>query len=144
MLVGKKGYYLIKVIVFFAFSKKDSFSIKEISRRLNISEKVLEQVLLSLKNKGVLTSKRGPKGGYRLLARVLDLTVLDIVKMSGQRIEILPVENIGKKQIIDNVLSGMCRRVEGGIVSEFENIKIKNLVRSLKKEIGEKGLSYNI
>jgi Rrf2 family protein len=144
MLVGKKGYYFIKVIVFFAFSKKESFPIREISKRLGISEKVLEQVLLSLKNKGILTSKRGPQGGYRLLAGVMDLTVLDIVKMAGQRIEILPIENIGKKQLIDSILSGMCRSVEEDIISELENVKIKDLVKGLKAEIGEKGLSYNI
>ncbi len=39
-MVSKKGYYFIKVILFLAFSKKGSFSIKELSERLAISEKL--------------------------------------------------------------------------------------------------------
>ena len=88
MLIRRSGYYLLKAVLFFAFSKKESFSTKELSKRMGITEKVLEQVLLLLKNKGILASKRGPQGGYRLCCDVSGLTVMDILDMTGKPLDV--------------------------------------------------------
>jgi Rrf2 family protein len=144
MLIGKKGYYFIKVVLFFAFSKKGSFSIKEISDRLDISVKVLEQVLLSLKNKGILASKRGPQGGYALSAEVKELTLTDVFDMAGQKVEVLPVDVTRRDHIIDEVLGDVDRTMEEEINARLKKVKIRDLVRSMKESIGEKGLNYMI
>ncbi|MGB2599771.1 MAG: Rrf2 family transcriptional regulator, partial [Candidatus Omnitrophota bacterium] len=114
MLIGKKGYYYIKILLFFAYSGETSFSIKEISERLGISEKVMEQVLLTLKNAGFLTSKRGPHGGYSLAQDPSELTIIDILEKTGQRIDILPPDIRGKVNAIDDVL------LEAGEVAKNE------------------------
>ncbi len=144
MLISKKGYYFLKAILFFAFSKKRSFSIKEISERLDISGKVLEHVLLSLKNKGILSSKRGPQGGYTLDAEVVGLTLADIFDMAGQKIEVLPAESGRRGHMIDEVLMSVELSLEKDIVTRFGKLKIKDLVKLMKEKIGEKGLSYVI
>ena len=92
-------------MLFFAFSQKGSFSIKEISERLKIPEKVMEQVLLSLKNRGFLSSKRGPQGGYRLSGDISGLTVMDIIEAGGKRLDVFPVGN--RKTAVDEVLESM-------------------------------------
>ncbi|MFC1644250.1 RrF2 family transcriptional regulator [Candidatus Omnitrophota bacterium] len=144
MLVNKKGYYVLKVVLFFAFSKKESFSSKELSERLEISEKVIEQVLLFLKNKGILSSKRGPQGGYKLLVDVSDMTVMDMIEMTGTNLDVLPIERSRKKKVIDGILGDMEREVMDGITSKLNKVRIKDLVSIMKEKVTEKGLSYMI
>jgi len=51
------------------------------SGRGNIPVKFLEQILLTLRNEGFLTSKRGIGGGYSLRKRPSEMVVLEIVEL---------------------------------------------------------------
>ncbi|MFC1548888.1 RrF2 family transcriptional regulator [Candidatus Omnitrophota bacterium] len=144
MLIEKKGYYYIKTVLFFAFSKKRSFSNKEISERLEISEKVMEQVLLALKNSGILQSKRGPQGGYRLALDISGLTLGDVLERTGQRIDILPHDVRGKKNPLDEVLSGAAALLKKGITKDLGKITIKSMRKRIKERVTETGLDYII
>ena len=59
------------VIAIARHSDNEPLQISEISERESIPIKFLEQILLNLKNSGILKSKRGAKGGY-LLAQSMD------------------------------------------------------------------------
>jgi Rrf2 family protein len=52
--------------------------------------KFLEQILLHLRNEGLLTSKRGVGGGYSLRKRASDIVVLEIVELLDGPIAPLP------------------------------------------------------
>ena len=56
-------------------------SIKEIADRGNISVKFLEQILLTLKNAGLLRSKMGVGGGYYLAKSPHDITLGQIERI---------------------------------------------------------------
>ena len=56
-------------------------SIKEIADRENISVKFLEQILLTLKNAGLLHSKMGVGGGYYLAKSPHDITLGQIERI---------------------------------------------------------------
>ena len=144
MLIGKKGYYFIKVILFFAFSGKESYSIRELAGRLEISDKVLEQVLLALKNTGFLMSKRGPRGGYWLTEDALDLTILDVLDRTGQKIEIMHIEKKEKKNAIDEVLMDVLTIVEKDVSGVMKNITIRDLTDKMGEKITGSELDYSI
>jgi len=144
MLVTKKGYYLIKVVIFFAFSKKESFSSKELSNRLDISEKVLEQVLLSLRNKGILSSKRGPQGGYWLSSDVDQMTILDIVNITEKKMDVFPVDTDRSFRLIDEILASVGEGIERDVFKKLEEVKISDLVMILRERVTETGLNYVI
>jgi len=57
-----------------------STQIQDISRRQHISQRYLEQIFQSLKKAGIITSKRGPQGGYMLARRLDEITLAEIVK----------------------------------------------------------------
>lgn len=143
MLIRKRVYYAIKALLFFAFCKKGSFSIKELSDRLDISEKVLEQVLLLLKNRGFLASKRGPQGGYRLVRDISDLSVMDIIGDIGEDIDILTLEE-DPVEPLDILLNEVQEEVKRGVVSRLRGMKISKLVKSMKEKVIETGLNYTI
>jgi Rrf2 family protein len=55
--------------------------IKEISQREQISPKFLEQILLTLKNAGLLHSKMGVGGGYYLAKSASEITLGQIFRV---------------------------------------------------------------
>ncbi len=85
--------------------------IQDISRRQGISPRYLEQIFQTLKKAGILTSKRGPQGGY-CLARTADkITVLDILNATEQ--DVLLVDCVGSakktpKRQADCPFEGQC------------------------------------
>ena len=53
--------------------------IKEIAKNASIPQNFLEQILLELKKKDILTSTKGAYGGYKLAKNLRDITLKDIV-----------------------------------------------------------------
>lgn len=58
-----------------------TFSIHELADGQHIPLKFLEQILLSLKNGGLLRSKRGVGGGYQLHAAASDITLRQVIDL---------------------------------------------------------------
>lgn len=53
--------------------------IKEIAARASVPQNFLEQILLELRKKGVLTSIKGARGGYKLAKKLKDITLKDVI-----------------------------------------------------------------
>ena len=69
MKISKKGEYALKALIELAinYDKGEAVTlISEVARRKAIPQKYLEQILLNLKNAGILEAKRGVGGGYSL------------------------------------------------------------------------------
>lgn len=86
MRLSKRGEYGLRAMITLAESaeKADSptmMQIKEISQREQISSKFLEQILLTLKNAGLLHSKMGVGGGYYLARGAGDITLGQIFRV---------------------------------------------------------------
>ena len=76
MRISAKGEYAIKAVLDLALHRdRDLIPIQEIAAREAIPQRYLEQVLLSLKRAGILTSKRGSSGGYHLTKAPEEVTV---------------------------------------------------------------------
>jgi Rrf2 family protein len=74
--ISAKGEYAIKAVLDLALHRdRDLIPIQEIAARESIPQRYLEQVLLSLKRAGILTSKRGSSGGYHLTKSPDEITV---------------------------------------------------------------------
>jgi len=74
--ISAKGEYAIKAVLDLALHRdRDLIPIQEIASREAIPQRYLEQVLLSLKRAGILTSKRGSSGGYHLTKAPEEITV---------------------------------------------------------------------
>jgi Rrf2 family protein len=66
-MLTAKGKYGLKALVYLAALKQGSSAhVVDIAKRTNISKKFLDTILLELRNAGIVQSKRGPGGGYRL------------------------------------------------------------------------------
>jgi Rrf2 family protein len=85
MRLSKKGEYAVRALVEIGFESKlrpnSLIQISTVAQRTNIPEKFLEQILLALRNGGVLKSKRGVEGGYSLAKGPDEITLGEVVRL---------------------------------------------------------------
>ena len=83
MHLSKRGEYGLRAMIGLARSTSEEhrLTINEIAENENIPSKFLEQILLSLKNAGLLQSKMGAGGGYYLAHPAEDITLGQIKRV---------------------------------------------------------------
>jgi Rrf2 family protein len=81
-MLSKKAKYAIKALVALAERRPDDpMRIVDLAREEQIPPKFLELILLSLKNHGILQSRKGKGGGYLLGRDPADIYLGQIVRM---------------------------------------------------------------
>ncbi|MGE5265438.1 MAG: RrF2 family transcriptional regulator [Acidobacteriota bacterium] len=82
MKLSKRGEYGIKALIDLASgdSEHNVIQIRQIAEREKIPVKFLEQILLTLKNAGLLHSRLGANGGYYLARHADEITLGQIVR----------------------------------------------------------------
>jgi len=83
MKLSKRGEYGLRAMIDLAnlAERNGVVQIKEIAERENIPAKFLEQILLTLKNAGLLQSKMGMGGGYYLAKPADQINLGQIVRV---------------------------------------------------------------
>ena len=86
MRLSKRGEYGLRAMIDLAAARNGNphngvVQIKEIAERERIPAKFLEQILLTLKNAGLLHSKMGVGGGYYLARPPSQITLGHIVRV---------------------------------------------------------------
>jgi Rrf2 family protein len=86
MRLSKRGEYGLRAMIALAEPAEKGnapqmMQIKEIAAREQISAKFLEQILLALKNSGLLHSKMGIGGGYYLARSASEITLGQIFRV---------------------------------------------------------------
>lgn len=70
MMVSTKGRYALRVMLDLAMQKQEEYvSLNDIAQRQKISMKYLESIVGMLNKAGLLQSRRGKDGGYRMARR---------------------------------------------------------------------------
>jgi Rrf2 family protein len=81
MLLSKKTRYAMIALIKLAKEYGNgAILISEIARSENIPQRFLENILLELKKLGYLGSKMGKTGGYYLLRKPEEITLLEIIR----------------------------------------------------------------
>lgn len=81
-MLSKKTKYGMKALAHLARTEPGlPVQIAEIARAENISQKFLENILLSLRKNGFLGSKKGKGGGYYLLRSPEDIAIADVMRV---------------------------------------------------------------
>lgn len=93
-------------------------SLSDIAERQNISLSYLEQLFGRLKRAGLVTSIRGPGGGYRLVDQANPLSVADIITAVGEGIDATRCGGAGDCQdghicLTHNLWADLSSRIDG-------------------------------
>lgn len=99
MKLSKKAEYALRAVVAMARDTAGrTFSIQEIATGERIPLKFLEQILLTMKNGGILRSKRGVGGGYQLARPAKRISLGDIIDQVDGPAEPIPCSAAAHKQ----------------------------------------------
>lgn len=101
MKFSKKTEYALRALLAMARARVGTnFSIQDIGATERIPLKFLEQILLALKNGGLLRSKRGVGGGYQLQKPPTKITLAEIIQLIDGPFEpIACVAAVGKPMV---------------------------------------------
>lgn len=82
MKLSTKSRYGTRLLLDLAANYEEGYiQLGEIAKRLDVSMKYLEQIILPLKHKNYVTSARGARGGHRLARPPEDIRVGDVVAL---------------------------------------------------------------
>jgi Rrf2 family protein len=81
MKLSLRGEYALRALLVLGLNYGDSVvRIQTISEHQNIPKRFLEQILNDLKSAGIVQSRRGVAGGYRLAKKPQDITLATVVR----------------------------------------------------------------
>src|SRR5216684_5207315 len=81
MKLSLRGEYALRALLVLGLNyHQDVVRIRSISEQQNIPKRFLEQILNDLKSAGVVRSKRGVAGGYRLARPPEEITLAAVVR----------------------------------------------------------------
>ena len=90
-MISQKAKYAFKALFRLAEAAPgEAIPIEEIARADGIPQKFLEHILLDLKRKGLVASRRGRSGGYMLIKRPHEMTIGSVLRAIDGPIAPLP------------------------------------------------------
>jgi Rrf2 family protein len=143
MRLSKKGEYAVRALIEIGFEAKlrpgSLIQISTVAQRTNIPEKFLEQILLALRNGGVLKSKRGVEGGYSLAKDADDITLGEVIRLlDGPLAPIACVSSTAYEPCScpDEESCGLhiaMKQVRDAIASILDNYKLSRVIAEVSK-----------
>ena len=135
MKLTTKGRYAVMAMADLAlFNEKGPTSLTDISLRQNISLAYLEQIFIKLKNKNLVKSVRGAKGGYILEISPEDIKISNIIAAVDEKIKTLTCKKESKRGCNNKsskcITHNLWDQLDQHINNFFEKVKLQDLVKN--------------
>ena len=146
MKLSVRGEYALRALIVLGLDYIEDDSvvrIQEISKRQNIPKRFLEQILNDLKSAGIVESKRGVAGGYRLRVPPDRVTLAEVIRyVEGPLAPVSCVSEryYGRCSCPDEEQCGIrsvMKEVRDAIVKILENVTLAQLCERARKLQGE-------
>jgi Rrf2 family protein len=136
MKISKKGEYALKALIELAIHYDNGTNvtlINEIAEQENIPPRYLEQILLTLKNAGILVSKRGVGGGYSLSRAPENISLGEAIRIVEGPLAPLDCASVSRHMSCPEesncgLYSVMCE-VRNAIANILDNISLKDVAK---------------
>ena len=93
-MITQKMKYALKAMLVLgdeaAQPNPEALTIEKIARRSDTPKRFLEQILLEIRNAGMVSSIRGRSGGYLLIKRPSDISISELLRLIDGPIAPLP------------------------------------------------------
>ena len=134
MKLTTKGRYAVMAMADLAFNANTkAVSLTEISLRQNISLAYLEQIFIKLKNKKLVKSLRGAKGGYLLEKPASEIKISNIIFAVDEEVRVLNCKKNSKKGCNNKstkcITHNLWDELDQHIHGFFEKVKLQDLVK---------------
>ena len=134
MKLTTKGRYAVMAMADLAlFQDRGPISLTDISLRQNISLAYLEQIFIKLKNKNLVKSIRGAKGGYVLVISPEDIRISNIIAAVDEEVKMLSCKKESKRGCNNKsskcITHNLWDQLDQHINNFFEKVKLQDLVK---------------
>jgi Rrf2 family protein len=129
MRLTRASSYALHAVVYLAAQNNGHKAIAshEIAQARGIPERFLLKVLKPLVGANVLTSTKGPNGGYKLVRRLRDISVLDVVEaVDGPITGAAPSHHNGH---LNGKLEAICKQSADQVRRYLNKLKLADLVK---------------
>ena len=148
MRLSKKGEYAVRALTEIGFeiqARPTSVDqISTIAKHINIPEKFLEQILLALRNGGILKSKRGVDGGYSLARTPGEITLGEVIRLMDGPLAPIPCVSKFAYEPCSCPEEETCglriamQQVRDAIAGILDNYKLDRLIEEVKQHRASK------
>ena len=143
MRVTTKGRYALRAITNLAMAGSDRpVPIKQIAGEEEISPEFLEQIFFKLKKSGIISSVRGPGGGFILEKDPAEVSVKNIFDAVGEGLEITPCtgeDDCDRQDVC--LVHDVWKEASVHIVGYFENLTLRKIMDMNKDKVLDTMLS---
>ena len=134
MKLTTRGRYAVMAMADLALFKGNGpTSLTDISLRQNISLPYLEQIFIKLKNKNLVKSTRGAKGGYVLEKPANDIKISNIISAVDEEVKMLNCKKESKKGCNNKstkcITHNLWDQLDQHINNFFEKVKLQDLIK---------------
>ena len=139
MKLTSKGRYAVMAMADLAnINSNHPTSITDISLRQGISVSFLEQIFLKLKKNNLVSSSRGPSGGYFLSKSPEEIKLSSIIHAVDEKVKTVGCKKESKKgctgKSIKCITHNLWDELENHINSFFEKNTLKDIVIKVSKD----------
>lgn len=145
MKLSTKGRYATRILLCVARLEGDQpVPKKRISEQEGISTDYIEQIIVPLKNAGLVNSVRGLRGGFRLAKKPSDITVYDILSASEGDINLVGCLAEGCSRSDECVVQRVWQGASDRLRDYFSQITLQELFDDYQKKASNKPIMFNI
>lgn len=137
MKISTKGRYALRLMLDLALNDTGEYiPLKAVSKRQNISDKYLEQIITVLSKLGYVKSARGAQGGYKLAKEPKDYTVGDILRAAeGSLAPVACLDADEPCQYHDNCVTvEIWAQIQKAINDVVDNITLADMVERYQEK----------
>jgi len=139
MKLSTKSRYSLRILLQIAIETVENAAIngKRISDKQDISQAYLEQIMIPLKEVGIVSTLRGPNGGYFISKPLKDITVLKIIELFEGEINLVHCNTKSKpcNRIVKCQTKNVWSKLSEVIRKEAAKINIAILLEEEKEGI---------
>ncbi len=145
MRLSTKGRYATRILLCISRLEGDlPVSKKRISEQEGISTDYIEQIIVPLKNTGLVSSVRGLRGGFRLAKDPADITVFDILSASEGNINLVGCLAEGCSKSDTCVVQRVWQGASDVLQDYFSKITLKELHDDYIKRTADQPIMFSI
>ncbi|HVA36144.1 MAG TPA: Rrf2 family transcriptional regulator [Candidatus Dormibacteraeota bacterium] len=118
MRLSAKSVYAVRALLELALAtdERELMRIEDIARAQGIPERFLPQIMLAMKSAGIVESRRGSQGGYRLARPASAITLADVVRRFDRELFEDPAGGAtGARGAVEGALADVGRALEAAL-----------------------------
>ena len=147
MRLSTKGRYAMRAMLDLALHYGEGpILLKDVAKREQISERYLEQIILSLKAAGLVNSTRGARGGFMLAKPPSQIRLIEVMQVSEG--STAPVECVSDPEICSRASLCVTRDIwlemKTAINEILESTTLQDLVQRKREKEQPKARMYYI